>query len=167
MTRCKGWCVCRNFLIANIGWFFCLCSIAQSPDVKVFQQPPSWSRTALHPPGTWWRPTSWVRLCRKLNGGIMSPLLVTTPNSMLLSFHQYKTIHPLTLRIGALNSMEFPNNWLLSVSRSYLPTPPLGQDMTQGQFLSGVQQVWIQSFPSPRLVASPRLKNLVCPTIYP
>ena len=28
-------------------------------------------------------------------------------------------------------------------------------------------QVWIQSFPSPRLVASPRLKNLVCPTIYP
>ena len=35
--------------------------------------------------------------------------------------------------------------------------------MTQGQFLSGVLQVWIQSFPSPRLVASPRLKNLVCP----
>ena len=24
---------------------------------------------------------------------------------------------------------------------SYLPTPPLGQDMTQGQFLSGVLQV--------------------------
>ena len=47
------------------------------------------------------------------------------------------------------------------------PTPPLGQDMTQGQFLSGVWQVWIQSFPSPRLVAPPRLKNLVCPTIYP
>ena len=23
------------------------------------------------------------------------------------------------------------------------------------------------NFPSPRLVASPRLKNLVCPTIYP
>ena len=37
--------------------------------------------------------------------------------------------------------------------RYYLPTPPLGQDMTQGQFLSGVEQVWIQSFPSPRLVA--------------
>ena len=35
----------------------------------------------------------------------------------------------------------------------YLPTPPLGQDMTQGQFLSGVLQVSIQSFPSPRLVA--------------
>ena len=38
----------------------------------------------------------------------------------------------------------------------------LGQDMTQGQFLSG-----IQSFPSPRLVDSPTLKNLVFPTIYP
>ena len=31
--------------------------------------------------------------------------------------------------------------------------------MIQGQFLSRVEQVWIQSFPSPRLVASPRLKN--------
>ena len=49
----------------------------------------------------------------------------------------------------------------------YLPTPPLGQDMTQGQFLMGDKQVWIQSFPSPRLVASPRLKKPVCPTIYP
>ena len=55
----------------------------------------------------------------------------------------------------------------ISTRWSYLPTPPLGQDMTQGQFLSGVQQDWIQSFPSPRLVATPRLKNLVCPTIYP
>ena len=53
------------------------------------------------------------------------------------------------------------------ISLSYLPTPPFGQDMTQGQFLSGVYQVAIQSFPSPRLVASPKLKNLVCPTIYP
>ena len=49
----------------------------------------------------------------------------------------------------------------------YLPTPPPGQDMTQGQFLSGVWQVWIQSFPPPRQVASPRLKNTVCPTILP
>ena len=62
------------------------------------------------------------------------------------------------------------NIWLIIKSPnlySYLPTPPLGQDMTQGQFLSGVLQVWIQSFLSPRLVASPRLKNLVCPTILP
>ena len=50
---------------------------------------------------------------------------------------------------------------------SYLPTPPLGQDMTQSQFLSGVLQVWIQNILSPRLVASPKLKNPVCPTIYP
>ena len=27
---------------------------------------------------------------------------------------------------------------LLAPKRSYLPTPPLGQDMTQGEFLSGV-----------------------------
>ena len=46
-------------------------------------------------------------------------------------------------------------------------TPSLGQDITQGQFLSEIEQVWIHSFPSPSLVASPRLKNLVCPTIYP
>ena len=29
----------------------------------------------------------------------------------------------------------------LRVTLSYLPTPPLGQDMTQGQFLSRVEQV--------------------------
>ena len=28
--------------------------------------------------------------------------------------------------------------FISSVSLSYLPTPPLGQDMTQGQFLSRV-----------------------------
>ncbi len=50
---------------------------------------------------------------------------------------------------------------------SYLLTPPLRQEMTQGQFLSGVQQVWIQSFPSPRLVASPRLKNPSLPYYLP
>ena len=47
------------------------------------------------------------------------------------------------------------------------PTPPLRQDATQGQFLSGFKQVWVQSFLFPRLVASPRLKNLVCATILP
>ena len=45
----------------------------------------------------------------------------------------------------------------------YLPTPLLGQDMTQGQFFK-----WsLTGFPSSRLVVPPRLKNLVCPTIYP
>ena len=38
--------------------------------------------------------------------------------------------------------------WFGFMAYPYLPTPPLGQDMTQGQFLSGVYQVWIQSFPS-------------------
>ena len=49
---------------------------------------------------------------------------------------------------------------------SYLPTPPLEQHMTQGQFLSGVEQVWIQSFPSLSLVATRRQKKSVWPTIY-
>ena len=49
---------------------------------------------------------------------------------------------------------------------------PIYQPLRSGRIwhkvnvLSGVLQVWIQSFPFPRLVASPRLKNSVCPTIY-
>ena len=56
----------------------------------------------------------------------------------------------------------------LSVAQGYLlilftnPSTRAGYD-TRSIFLSGVYRVWI----SPRLVASPRLKNLVCPTIYP
>ena len=65
------------------------------------------------------------------------------------------------------NSIYGSNRTKLGPYIYYLPTPPLGQDMTQGQFLSRVYQVWIQTFPFPRLVASTRLKNLVCPTIYP
>ena len=40
-------------------------------------------------------------------------------------------------------------------------TQPLDdrQNVTQGQMLSRVQQVWIQSFPSPQLAAKLRLKN--------
>ena len=60
--------------------------------------------------------------------------------------------------------LDLENSWKFVYP--YLPTRPLGQDMTQGHFFSGVWQVSIQSFPS-RQVASPRLKNLVCPTIYP
>ena len=43
----------------------------------------------------------------------------------------------------------------------------MGQDMTQGQFLSGVLQVLIQGFPSPRLVALPRLKSPSLPYYLP
>ena len=35
------------------------------------------------------------------------------------------------------------------------------QNITQGQFLTRVKLVCIQNFPSPRLVALPRLKNTV------
>ena len=42
----------------------------------------------------------------------------------------------------------------------------VGQDVTQGQFLSRAQMVSIQSFLFPKLVVLPKLKNSVCPTIY-
>ena len=42
---------------------------------------------------------------------------------------------------------------------SIYPTLRHEQDVTQGQFLSRVQLVWIQSFPSPRLVALLKQKN--------
>ena len=41
-----------------------------------------------------------------------------------------------------------------------------GLNVTQGQFLSGVKLVSIQSFPSPMLVAWTRRKNLVCTTFF-
>ena len=54
--------------------------------------------------------------------------------------------------------LEFGSLFNNYYTQIYQPLP-LGQVMTQGQFLSGVKQVWIQSFLSPRLVASPRLEN--------
>ena len=49
----------------------------------------------------------------------------------------------------------------ISSTRVYHIYQPLrsGRIWRQGQFLNGVWQVWIQTIPSPRLVASTRLKN--------
>ena len=41
-----------------------------------------------------------------------------------------------------------------------------GQDVKQGQFLSEVKLIWIQSFPSLRQVALSRINKSVCPTIH-
>ena len=49
----------------------------------------------------------------------------------------------------------------------YLPTPPHKHNTTQRQFLCEVEKVLIQSFPSPILVAIPRLKSLISSTVYP
>ena len=49
---------------------------------------------------------------------------------------------------------------------TYYPNLLIGAGWNS-QFLSGIQLVWIQSFLSPRLVAIPRLKNPVSPTIHP
>ena len=51
------------------------------------------------------------------------------------------------------------NNLFTYKSYIYIPTILHKWDVTQGQFLSKVQQVWIQSFPSFILVAIPRLKS--------
>ena len=55
--------------------------------------------------------------------------------------------------------------------RKYVFIQPLHHehDVTQGQFLSRVQMVWIHSFSSLSLVAPTpkKLKNQVYPTIYP
>ena len=48
-----------------------------------------------------------------------------------------------------------------------MPTHLHVQNATQGPSLSGVKLVWILSFPFPRPVATPRLKSLVCGSIYP
>ena len=37
-----------------------------------------------------------------------------------------------------LNKETKPKSKNINLFKSYLSTPPLGQDMTQGQFLSGV-----------------------------
>ena len=53
---------------------------------------------------------------------------------------------PIPTQKNALFAADFPQTHWQSD-----PRPP-------------IYQVWIQSFPSPRLVASPKLKNPVCPT---
>ena len=119
----------------------------------------------------------WRNLTRleKCSQGILQPQTTRTPSRQLCVVRFYKDILGwLNLIVWHINHCGLLNDntcihikFVNRYCRSYLPTPPLGQDMTKVNFLSGVQQVWIQSFPSPRLVASPRLKNLVCPTIYP
>ena len=71
--------------------------------------------------------------------------------------------HKDTHTIGILQYRQFKK-----ISNYVAFTQPLHhkQETAQGQYLSGVQLVLIQSFPSLRLVAKPRLKNPTCPTIY-
>ena len=60
-------------------------------------------------------------------------------------------------------------NFFLVIPAIYVLTQPLHheQDVTQGQFLSRVQLVGIQSFPSPRPVTILRLKIwFLCLMVY-
>ena len=54
-------------------------------------------------------------------------------------------------------------NWIVLNRTDYLHKN--GYD-TMSILLSGVEQLWIQSFPSPISVAILRLKSPVCSTIY-
>ena len=69
---------------------------------------------------------------------------------------------------------RWPYNWcfvgcclqdLFNKPNQTKPNQTTSKMVTQGQFSNGVQLVWIQSFSSPRLVALPRLENLVCSSI--
>ena len=60
-----------------------------------------------------------------------SPRTEATPSEGLVSYPRHSSKEGVSLRRDAGGVFYIPS-W------SYLPTPPLGQDMTQGQFLSGV-----------------------------
>ena len=65
------------------------------------------------------------------------------------------------------NQASFQKFRRIKPDKCIYPTLPHEKDVIQGEFLSGVLQIWIQCFPSPRLVAIPRLKSPVCSTIHP
>ena len=52
-------------------------------------------------------------------------------------------------------TLSVPSHKLVNI----YPAPLHEQDETQGQFLRGVKQVWIQSFPSPWPITIPRLNE--------
>ena len=57
---------------------------------------------------------------------------------MLLEYKRSRlTLHTLDITDIILKYYREQEGFIRDV-RYYLPTPPLGQDMTQGQFLSGV-----------------------------
>ena len=65
------------------------------------------------------------------------------------------------MKIGFI--LEYFNDIALNI---YLPNLSGWVECGTRSILSGALQAWIKSFPSPRLVAIPRLKSSVCPTIY-
>ena len=60
-------------------------------------------------------------------------------NTVIILQLAKKKAHSKTVLAWKFTTFSFPNiNTFKTIIYSYLPTPPLGQDMTQGQFLSGV-----------------------------
>ena len=84
-------------------------------------------------------------------GKFLSQLQLKT-NTLVMELERiliklYRQNASLLFNQTGLNERQLPNNthihththtYIYILYRYYLPTPPLGQDMTQGQFLSGV-----------------------------
>ena len=78
-------------------------------------------------------------------------LFKVTSNSQDKFWIIYLIVNSLLILKKVLKNVEFPylnglliqtrNFLFLTFTLPYLPTPPFGQDVTQGQFLSEVQQV--------------------------
>ena len=91
-------------------------------------------------------------------------------------FYSFLWFDPLTLDLylimprikqGGIFGMTQPGIDLWSPKPLANITTPDESDATGGQFLNVVKQVWIQSFPFPRLVVISVLKSPACPIIYP
>ena len=67
-------------------------------------------------------------------GHVIPKTLKMVLDTSLLNTQQYKVRINSKVEQSRKRSSALPYTLVLS----YLPTPPLGQDMTQGQFLSGV-----------------------------
>ena len=71
-------------------------------------------------------------------------LSIAIPVQLILSHYVLallKLVGCVLWHINTSRSLKYQYSFMICkqiVCRYYLPTPPLGQDMTQGQFLSGV-----------------------------
>ena len=116
-------------------------------------------------PRTYWHTNS-------ASGQMHTSLLCFLLTRIYTHIHIYMYVGFIQLFTPFVLTTNTRTYWYHQTTNTYIriilftnPFARAGYD-TKSIFLSGVWQVWIQSFP-PRLVASPRLKNPVCPTIYP
>ena len=107
----------------------------------------SHKRTSMGPSRSCWNGTkSALQLEEITSKGISLVCTINKSAHTRKSLETYRThlvyayLHPLFFFFLLLFSSPTIFRWIFLkfLCLSYLPTPPLGQDMTQGQFLSGV-----------------------------